>query len=57
MKKKAFRETSARNQKLGVGISPTVSVDEPASLIFTKSEAKGLEIVGKIEDNSVSNSG
>ena len=56
LKKGVFKGTSSKNQKLGIGISPTVSVDELALMISTKSEAEGLERASKIEEDSISGS-
>jgi len=41
LEKRVFKGTSSKNQKSGVGISSTGSVDELASLIYTKSRPRG----------------
>jgi len=54
--KRVFKRMLSKNWKPGIGINPTASVDELASVTSVKSEADGLEEAGGIEDNSVSGS-
>ena len=57
LRKGVFKGTTSKNQKSGIEISPTVSVDGPASVASTKLEAEGLERAGRIEGNFISGLG
>ena len=57
LRKRVFKETTSKSRKLGIEISPTMSVDGKASVASTKLEAEGLERAGRIEGNFISGLG
>ena len=41
--KGVFKGTTSKNRKAGIGMKPTVSIDEPVLVTSTKAKAEGLE--------------